>query len=91
MDDATLDEFGDAEADDREEDSGAGGDDGAATGGVDATPTDDSETTAAPEPAVTTYAWAPDGAACAVCGDTAAARWRREVGFVCGDCLDWEG
>ena len=42
-----------------------------------------------PDPATTTYAWAPDGE-CAVCGTAAAARWRREAGLVCADCVDWE-
>ena len=36
-----------------------------------------------------TYAWDPDGGACAACGDAVAERWRDDAGLVCGSCKDW--
>lgn len=45
------------------------------------------------EPAVSTYAWSPDGDACADCGESVAERWRaegqRSGDLVCEDCKEW--
>lgn len=42
------------------------------------------------ELAETTFAWSPDGVACAACGAETQRRWRTDAGFVCHDCVDWE-
>ncbi|RBI61589.1 hypothetical protein DMJ13_12855 [halophilic archaeon] len=50
----------------------------------------DSESAPAdPDPATTTFAWSPDGAACARCGETVRRRWRDGDDVVCPDCKDW--
>lgn len=41
------------------------------------------------EPARSTYAWSPDGAACAACGEQAEERWESESGPVCVACKEW--
>ena len=41
------------------------------------------------EPAVSTYAFSPDGAACDACGAVVQKRWRDESGLVCPDCKAW--
>ncbi len=40
-------------------------------------------------PAVSTFEWTPDGAACARCGETAARRWRNDEELVCSACKTW--
>ena len=45
------------------------------------------------EPAVSTYAWSPEGGTCADCGESAEKRWRaegqRDGDLVCADCKEW--
>lgn len=45
------------------------------------------------EPAVSTYAWSPEGATCADCGESVEKRWRAEGqrggDLVCVDCKEW--
>ena len=41
------------------------------------------------EPARSTYAWSPDGATCAACGEQVEERWESEVGLVCVECKAW--
>ncbi|WP_424001283.1 DUF7573 domain-containing protein [Haloarcula salina] len=41
------------------------------------------------EPAVTTYAWSPEGAACADCGEVVERRWEQDGQLVCGACKSW--
>lgn len=69
------------------EDDAAGGE---GTGnGVEATePADDVDTDAV-DPAVSTYRWSSEGAACADCGETVERRWRDGDEYVCGDCKEW--
>lgn len=41
------------------------------------------------EPARSTYAWSPDGATCAECGEQVEERWESEAGLVCVECKEW--
>lgn len=41
------------------------------------------------EPAVSTYEFAPGGAACAACGESVEKRWRDDAGLVCPGCKEW--
>jgi hypothetical protein len=91
--DASLDDFFDAEpqeatSDDDETGTGA---DPSETAGDDLT--DDARSRNRDEitvdPAVSTYDWRPDGAACAACDEVVERRWRGEVGFVCESCKKW--
>lgn len=41
------------------------------------------------EPAESTYAWSPDGDACAACGAVVERRWRDSDGLVCETCKTW--
>lgn len=43
-------------------------------------------TAAGPE---TTYAWVPDGAACAACGERVERRYRDDGQLVCPSCKEW--
>ncbi|RDI72159.1 DUF7573 domain-containing protein [Halopelagius longus] len=44
----------------------------------------------APEPAVATYRWDPDGVECAACGESVERVWTSGDGtFVCGSCKEW--
>lgn len=45
--------------------------------------------TAEVEPARSTYAWSPDGVACATCGERVEERWESESGLVCVECKEW--
>ena len=36
-----------------------------------------------------TFAWSPDGATCAACGESVAERWESEMGLVCVACKEW--
>ena len=88
MDDASLDET----ADDSEEavggvsdadDAGDAGDaDDGATDSTDSDPIDADSTRS-------TYAWDPEGVACADCGATVERRWRDGDQLVCTDCKAW--
>lgn len=110
--DASLDDFLDANEESEGSESaavgdGAGGDDGAedseaAGDAVNETETDPDERDGAGnsstpesadqetvEPAVTTYAWSPDGAACTDCGEVVERRWGQDGQLVCGACKSW--
>lgn len=80
----------DADAETRTE---AGADAEAKAGEVDAATDDDAEATSsstdAVEPAVGTYRWDPDGAACAACGETAERLWSDDGEQVCEACKEW--
>jgi len=86
--DASLDDFLDAS--DESEDEGDGG-----TPAGDNTAETEGEAPAAEasagavEPAVTTYAWSPEGAACAECGEVVERRWTQDGQLVCGACKSW--
>ena len=41
------------------------------------------------DPARSTFAWSPDGAACAECGASVEERWEAEAGLVCVECKEW--
>ncbi|WP_135305333.1 DUF7573 domain-containing protein [Haloarcula amylovorans] len=104
--DASLDQFlgggDDAEAgesDSSPDESDAGDDpavanvespdDSASADGTEPTdrePTDDGGVT----PAVTTYAWSAEGAACSVCGEAVERRWQQNESLVCSDCKEWD-
>ena len=45
--------------------------------------------TAEVEPARSTYAWSPEGAACAACGERVEERWESADGLVCIGCKEW--
>lgn len=83
-DDASLDEFLDA-------DDAASGDGDAAGTPTDADGSESPSTgdADAVDPATATATWSPDGAPCAACGDVVERRWRDGDGFVCGDCKGW--
>lgn len=94
--DASLDDFLDG-GEERESDGGE-----AAEDAVSEPETDDDERSeagdataaASPEretvePAVTTYAWSPEGAACADCGEVVERRWEQDGQLVCGACKAW--
>ena len=49
----------------------------------------DAEGDDAVEPAVSTYAFSPDGATCAACGAVVEKRWRDDGDLVCPDCKQW--
>lgn len=84
MDDASLEDFLDSEADDG--DGSETDDDAEAADTADARADDDAEGV---DPAETTYQWTPDGVDCAVCGSTVTQRWHSEDGLVCADCKEW--
>lgn len=41
------------------------------------------------EPAESTYAWSPEGATCAECGEVVKRRWTQDGVLVCGACKSW--
>lgn len=47
----------------------------------------------APEPAVATYRWDPDGVECAACGESVERLWTADADgertFVCESCKEW--
>ncbi|MDT3433763.1 hypothetical protein [Haloarcula sp. 1CSR25-25] len=51
--------------------------------------TEEERPSGAVEPAVTTYAWSPEGAACAECGEVVERRWIQGGDLVCGACKSW--
>lgn len=91
--DASLDDFLDGGDSEDEGDSGsASGDDTGETESetTDAEASTDAEAASdAVEPAVTTYAWSPEGAACAECGEVVERRWTQGGVLVCGACKSW--
>ncbi|GCF13945.1 hypothetical protein Harman_18800 [Haloarcula mannanilytica] len=78
--DASLDDF---------LDGGDSEDEGSASEGGTAKPEDDPADSDTVEPAVTTYAWSPEGAACAECGEVVERRWTQDGDLVCGACKCW--
>ena len=82
MEDASLAEFtaGDSPG-------ASGSDERADSEAADSTDTDSADTDS--EGAPVTYAWSPDGAACAACGTDTSVRWGDGAGLVCADCKDW--
>ncbi|MFT4882800.1 MAG: hypothetical protein ACI8U4_000295 [Natronomonas sp.] len=104
MRDRSLDEFAsddEAAADEREDGDDDDATDGtgtdsaaAATDGSDASDgTADTADAPSPEPALSTYEWTPEGAACEDCGTVVEKRWRSGDGsgetLVCADCKVW--
>ncbi|WP_336336465.1 DUF7573 domain-containing protein [Haloarcula brevis] len=108
--DASLEDFLDADTDSGDEGHGDSTpdseDDGAAATGETASEEDggtaegsagtadredaDAEGSSdAVDPAVTTYAWSPEGAACADCGEVVERRWTQGGVLVCGACKSW--
>ena len=78
-DDRSLDEFLGGESDDTED--GGQPDEGGDDADGDEEP---------PEPARSTTAFDPDGAACEACGETVRRRWRDDDdALVCGACKAW--
>ena len=107
--DASLEDFLDADTDSDERHGGstpdgeaADGDDGAPAGGTggdgtaegsdgtdDRQDADAGHASDAVDPAVTTYAWSPEGAAGADCGEVVERRWTQDGVLVCGACKSW--
>ncbi|MFY4811563.1 DUF7573 domain-containing protein [Haloarcula sp. AONF1] len=84
----SLEDFldtGDESEDEAESGTSAGGD----TTETESEASDSEASTDAVEPAVTTYAWSPDGAACADCGAVVERRWTQDGVLVCGACKSW--
>lgn len=79
MSDRSLDEFLGGGSD-SETDADDAGDDGKAPNEA---PVNE------PEPAVSTTAFDPEGAACASCDATVRRRWRDDGELVCGECKPW--
>jgi len=61
----------------------------AATAGDSGTESDPPNGNAPPAPTAPTFAWVPDGVACARCGEAAARRWRDDGDLVCPSCKTW--
>ncbi len=80
MSDRSLDEFLGGGSDSKTDADDAGDDDEAP----------DEATVNEPEPAASTTAFAPEGAACASCGATVRRRWRDDGELVCGECKAWQ-
>jgi hypothetical protein len=97
--DASLDDFLDGSDSEDEGDGSSAAEDeaeeleseptdsGSPTDGVD--PDSSEASTGTAEPAVTTYAWSPSGAACAECGEVVERRWTQDGDLVCGACKSW--
>ncbi|EMA09231.1 hypothetical protein SAMN05443574_102240 [Haloarcula vallismortis] len=86
--DASLEDFldaGDESEDEREGDTPAGDD----TTEMESDAPDSEASTDAVDPAVTTYAWSSEGAACAECGEVVERRWTQDGQLVCGACKAW--
>jgi len=80
MDETSLDDFLDSEAD---------GETAHEADDAESSREDDAEDPAAVEPAATTYQWTPAGATCAACGERTKRRWHSDDGLVCPDCKAW--
>jgi len=92
--DASLDDFLDAGSGSGSEGDGNGDGDGNSavedgTVETESGPADSGGPSEAVEPAVTTYAWSPEGAACAECGEVVERRWIQGGVLVCGACKSW--
>jgi len=88
VEDASLDDFLDASDESEDEaDSDTSADDGIAE--TEKELNDDETSADTVEPAVTTYAWSPEGAACAECGEVVERRWTQDGHLVCGACKSW--
>jgi hypothetical protein len=61
----------------------------AATTGDSGTESDQSNGDAPPVPTAPTFAWVPDGVACARCGAAATRRWCDDQELVCPSCKTW--
>ncbi|GGK56967.1 DUF7573 domain-containing protein [Haloarcula sebkhae] len=86
--DTSLEDFLDAGDESEDEgESGTSAEDNTTETESDAPDTEAS--TDAVDPAVTTYAWSPDGAACAECGEVVERRWTQDGHLVCGACKSW--
>ena len=85
--DASLEDFLDSsESTDEGADGMSTGDETAEAEGE---TTDSAASSEAVDPAVTTYAWSPEGAACAECGEVVERRWTQDGHLVCGACKSW--
>lgn len=83
--DQTLGDFVDSGAEDPNSGTDAESDvDAPLDSGADAAAEPD-----APEPAVSTYRWSPDGVACDDCGETVERRWLDGDDYVCAECKEW--
>ncbi|WP_058994019.1 hypothetical protein [Haloarcula sp. CBA1127] len=86
--DTSLEDFLDAGDESEDEgESGTSAEDDTTEAGSEAP--DAEATTDAVDPAVTTYAWSPEGAACAECGEVVERRWTQDGLLVCGACKCW--
>jgi len=86
--DASLEDFldaGDESEGEGESSTATGGD----TAETESEASDSEASTDAVEPAVTTYAWSPEGAPCAECGEVVERRWTQDGLLVCGACKCW--
>ena len=83
--DASLEDFLDSSESEDEGNRGAGDD----TAGTESEAPNSEASTDAVEPAATTYAWSPEGAACAECGEVVERRWIQGGVLVCGACKSW--
>ena len=61
----------------------------AATTGDSGTESDPPTGDAPPAPTAPTFAWVPDGVACARCGAMVTRRWRDDRELVCPSCKTW--
>ena len=50
---------------------------------------DEAEATEGDDAGRSTFAWSPDGAPCAACGDRVERRWRDDDRLVCESCKVW--
>ena len=94
---SSLTDFaGDGAPAEEAETSGVADDEGGQVPGADGEAPEDADDTGdgnvvddAVDPAVSTYRWSPEGAACADCGQTVERRWLDGEAYVCGDCKEW--
>ncbi|KAA9399632.1 hypothetical protein Har1130_00840 [Haloarcula sp. CBA1130] len=85
--DASLEDFvGSSESKDESESETSTGDD---TAGTESQTPDSDASADTVEPAVTTYSWSPEGAACAECDEVVERRWMQDGQLVCGACKSW--
>ncbi|WP_336358552.1 DUF7573 domain-containing protein [Haloarcula sp. CGMCC 1.6347] len=86
--DASLEDFLDdsSESEDEGDNGISAGDD---TTETESEAPDSGASTDAVDPAVTTYAWSPEGAACDECGEVVERRWTQDGLLVCGACKCW--
>jgi hypothetical protein len=93
MEDASLDDFLDADGNSESdsEDSGPSDADGSRPGYAnESTGTGNRATDpTGPEPATPTLEWSPAEAECESCGTEVRRRWNSGRGLVCSDCKEW--